>query len=420
MTNPSEPDSPPSTLPQSAMQSASVRVRWRSWGVWGVVILAVAVFWPRRQRILLSNGSVLEVVQVTVGPRHSCPVPITTASIRSAIQRRRFRWQHYEVFADDNTVGLWFEKQKKAWNDSLYLVDRHGWRWAPLNRSRESPILFPSIDNGFPVDVEVVAGGSVYGRSRLAIPAGAPSRDDWEPDSFPVRQTSGPLKFELTGFELTVPDKIPSEASVRLKMEMTWNDHSFRPDFVSPSLIDSRRREDAPDIAPDGSFTTYLSPHDTLWQLQFLVGRDRGQPLDADEEITFEPDWESPEGVRVWDQTVAGVACRFAVSRSSDKISVPSLLPGAKIPWRALGTKVVAEPDHGTGASVRIDFLNLEGNVIHRGIVQELTIAGDRHRTSRASGANTGAVALPDRYRIRVGIDVPRPVMLNLDPRISR
>ena len=411
---------PPPLEPTSQQAAAAVpaRRRWRSWAVWAAVILVATVAWPRRQRIALPNGSVLEVTQVSLGPRHTCPIPITVASIKAAIGRRSFRWPHFETFGEKNTIGIWFDRPNRSRDDALYLVDRSGWSWAPLMNSRESPILFPPIDHRPPVCVAAVARRQPSARSPLAIPARTPPRNDWQPDTLPVRRTDGPLDFELKDFEVVVAEKIPSEASVRLKMEMTWNGHPFCPHLVSPSLVDTRRREDDPEIAPDGRFITHLSPYDTLWQLQFLVGRDREQLLEADEEIVFEPDWEDADQVRIWDQTVAGIRCRFAVSRGSDKIVVPSLRSGTETSWRALGTKVVAEPEHGSGASVRIDFLDLDGHVIHRGIVDKLVVTSHLpgRRTTGAYGSNSGAINLPDRYRIRVGIDVPCPVMLTLRP----
>jgi len=382
------------------------------------VLLTAWSLRPRRQQIELSDGSRLVVDRVTAGPNHSRPAPLTWNHLRVAL--RNGSWPRFTETGPDNSVALWIDESLRPQvRDKLVLVDRYGWRWSPYRSSLGvSPIVFPTMESTAPLNLEVVQGTDVIRRVTLTPPARNVSPVAWEAETLPLERRSGRLGFRLESFDIQTHEGPPSGCSGRARMSMTWNGHPIRPRMPSLRFVDSLWREDDHwDWGIDGKFGTDLSPHGVLWRVHVLIGRSWTEPLEPDEEVLLEPDTASPTPVQSWDRTVAGIPCRITWTDAAGKVAIPSRFSGPDATWYALGAKVTVElpPEQRMAApstSLRIDFVAPDGSIAHRGIVEAIP------RSKGLWGANTGAAKLPERCRIRVGIDLLQTVEFTVKPRI--
>lgn len=386
----------------------------------GAVSLALMAwwFWPGPQRIELSDGTTLDILRVTVGPNHSCPVPLTKANVRLAMQAGA--WPRFTRDGLDNSVALWIDEHRRPTvPDRLVLVDRFGWRWSPERGSLGvSPILFPAVESTQPLNLELLDESEVLRSVTLKGPLKAVSPVEWDPEQLPLEKQSGRLGFRLESFNVVPHAGAPSHCTGRAMMSMTWNGRAIRPQLLQLRLIDSLwRKDDHWNWGADGRFGTELSPHGVVWRAQVLIGRAWDEPLEADEETLIEPDWTRPEPVQAWEQEIAGIPCRISWTDTRGKVLLPSRFTKAGASWYALGAKVAVElaPQQGSRdrtTNLRIDFVAPDGSVVHRGIVS--TIPG----ASWLRGANSGVAPLPERYRIRIGVDAFQPVEFTVRPRI--
>lgn len=315
---------------------------------------------------------------------------------------------------DDKTVGL---------NDEILLVDRDGWRWNSQTDFlfKQSPLRFPRINATSPIAVEAVNGNGVCASSLLRVPLEPLSRDrTFYPERFPIQRMAGHLSFECTGCQLSIPKASPSRCEVHLQLAMTWNGHPFRSDIPRISIRDCWGRFDHPRLDDTGRFLTHLSPHDTAWEVRFWVKRHRDQPLEPFEEFTFEPDWNNLEELQVQDTTIDKEQCRIQFSQGDKPIRYRRRLPfehtEKEVVWNPVGTKVAVETD---GHNPRIDFLDLNGEVIHRGEQVDIPTPSNKHeeRSKSIYGVSTGDILLPERYRIRVGIAKAESITITFRPR---
>ena len=390
-----------------------------TWIIGAVSLAPMALwFWPGPQRIKLSDGTTLDILRVTVGPNHSCPVPLTSAHVRIALQARA--WPRFTQDGLDNSVALWIdERRRPAVPDQLVLVDRFGWRWSPERGSLGvSPILFPAVESTQPLKLELLHESEVLRSVTLKGPAKAVSPVEWDADELPLEKQSGRLGFRLESFDVVPHVGPPSHCTGRAKMSMTWNGRPIRPQLLQLRLVDSLwRKDDHWNWGADGRFGTELSPHGVVWRAQVLVGRAWDEPLEPDEEMLVEPDWSRPEPVQAWEQEIAGIPCRISWTDTRGKVLLPSRFRKGTASWYALGAKVAVElppaPTRNDGVTnLRIDFLAPDSSVVHQGIVS--TVPG----ASWLQGTNSGVAPLPERYRIRIGVDVLQPVEFTVRPRI--
>lgn len=304
------------------------RARW----LWGILLLGIVtaiVCWPRRLRVPLNDGTVLEIGAVTTGTEHSYAAPLTWRNVQRQFARRSWKWPRQSARYLNPSTVFWFENGQIFQKYQPLLVDRNGWRWRcrTIHVSGGCHMDFPPIESDGPLQVEILdgKGETRLGAATLPITGVRPDTSrsrSIEPQPLPALQTDGPLSATLRAIELDVTDHPISQAHGPVRLDALWDGRPFEPEAVRVDIVDSLGREAGALLERDATLVTSLSPRETVWNMTFSIFRGRGMSLEPSETFTFKPALSDETPLASWDGTVGGIGWRVVVANPS-RSSIP-------------------------------------------------------------------------------------------------
>jgi len=413
---------PGMTSAQASADSRGTMKRLRARWFWGVLFLCVvaAVFcWPRRMKIPLSDGTTLEIAEITTGKEHSYSPQWTWRNLRRQFVRRTWKWPVESAqYAKPSTV-FWFEDARVFPKYEPLLVDRNGWRWgsATVTVSDACHMDFPAIESDGPLRVEIVDGKTRQRIGDATIPASGVRPDagrsrSIEAPSFPIRRTDGPLSASIRGLEVQLADGVPSQARGRIRCDILWNNRPFTPEAVRVDITDSLGRESWRILDdPQEEFFTHLSPYDINWDITLSIFRGIDMPLDPDETFVFEPVLTKALPVTTWDGSVKGTGWRVIVANPG-QFRVPFHYHSAPLTLDEGAAVIAVELESNRNVMVRIEPLDSEGNLLSVETVEP------REASPHVQLVRCPGFAPAKRHTIRVGFNVARHVNFSVRPEV--
>jgi len=397
----------------SRVTTTIFRARW----FW-VLLLCVAAalfFWPRRIRIPLSDGTTLEISEITTGKKHSHSRPLTWRNVQFQIAFRRWQWPKEAVEYQKPGTVFWFDDPTVYDKYRLVLVDRNGWRWSgPRSKAGNCTMRFPPIESDGPLRIEILdpEAQERLGAATMPVAGVAPETSrlpSIEPAPFPVQHVEGLLSATIHSVDVRVTEGVRPRAKVRVRLDTLWNGQPFTPEHVRVGITDSLGRQDWQRLDPQGEFVTFLSPHGTVWDIALAIFRGPGVPLEPDETVSFEPVFSKGSPVATWDGSVRGIGWRVIAASPGD-IQAPFRYAPIPLTLDENVPVIAVEVQSDRNVKVRIEPLDRDGKLLPV-----------EHIKPRPFVPHVQLVRCPafdpaEGHTIRVGFDVARHVNFAVRP----